>query len=196
MKMRKVIDLCKSSRMLRLYEHEGAQWISDGYALYPLWGMPTFTPDGLKSAYDITDEQWDKFTVTHNEGVPQNINTEDIDDGEVAAVRAPLWVHYAGMSLVPYKVSTGVAWVDAAYLTPFEKTERLELYERRMPSGLLYFAAKVGFELVGILMPALLPNKELTEHLEVLARLCRTALDNEPDGVGDDAPDQMEMEGV
>lgn len=195
MKMRKVIDLCKNSRMLRLYEHEGVQWISDGSALYPLWGMPALTPEGLCTAYDITDKQWEKIQFVHEyDGIPKTIETADIIDGEVAAIRAPMWIRWSGMSLVPFKVSTGVEWVDAAYLTPFEKDERLELFERRMPSGRLYFAVKVGFELVGILSPEKLPTKQLTEDIEILARQCRLTLENTREEPPEDEPEQMGLE--
>ena len=197
MKMRKVIDLCKAAGELRLYEHEGVQWISDGWALYPLWGMPALTPEGLCTAYDIPDKKWEKIQFVYDPtGIPKAIDTADIADGEKKAIRAPLWIRWGGMSLVPFAVSTGVVWLDAAYLTPFEKDDRLELYERRSPDGRLYFAVKVGFELVGILFPAALPHKELTVDLEILAKQCRLSLENEQKATPEDEVEQMGLEGA
>ncbi len=179
MKVRKVVDLCKRNRIIHLYDDEDVQWISDGAALYPLWGMPTFDEMTIKNSYDFTEKQWSEMLFTRNSGLPSGYETEDLPNHERRAERMPLWIRYAGVSAVPYIVSTGVAWMDSAYLTPFGTEERLEVWERRTEDGSLYFAVKIGLELVAIVLPCLFPGEEITHHLDLLAGLCRRSLQNE-----------------
>lgn len=191
MKVSKVIELCKRNHVLCLYDDpEGVQWISDGCALYPLWGLPTFDDSSIKASYDISDKLWEKMQFHRQYGVPKGYDLADLPGEERRAERMPLWIRYAGVSAVPYIVSTGVAWMDSAYLTPFGTEERLEVWERRTEDGRLYFAVKIGLELSAVVMPCLLPQEELAQHLEFLSGLCRRSLQGESGGEGE----QMTME--
>lgn len=185
MKVRKVIDLCKKEKTIQLYNTEGLQWVSNGFALYPMWGIPPMSEVCFKNCYDFTNEQWEKILCVCQNGFPAGYDSSDMADGERPVSRVPLGIRYGGVNLAPFIVSDGIAWMDTVYLSPFGRDEKLEVYERRTDAGGLYFAVKIGFEVVAIILPYIFPQKEMCEHLEFLARMCRRTLERELDVGGE-----------
>lgn len=185
MKVRKVIDLCKKEKTIQLYDTEGLQWVSNGFALYPMWGIPPMSEVCFKNCYDFTNEQWEKILCVCQNGFPAGYDSSDMADGERPVSRVPLGIRYGGVNLAPFIVSDGIAWMDTVYLSPFGRDEKLEVYERRTDAGGLYFAVKIGFEVVAIILPYIFPQKEMCEHLEFLARMCRRTLEREQDVGGE-----------
>lgn len=86
----------------------------------------------------------------------------------------------AGRGIIPYMTSQGVAFIDAKYLQPLSDIEdsMLNLYERHTKSGQIYFAAKSGFMLVGIILPVDAINDQFVERLKQLTQQCEIALFN------------------
>lgn len=66
--------------------------------------------------------------------------------------------------------SQGIAFIDRKYLQPLEDGDMsmLEIYERTNSDGQMYFAAKIGFMLVGILTPANVVNQKFVDMLHCL----------------------------
>lgn len=63
MKIQKVIDLCKKSGALYITEAEDTQWVGNGQALYPLYGVPEFTPETLCEVFGVSEEQQGKMIL-------------------------------------------------------------------------------------------------------------------------------------
>jgi hypothetical protein len=52
----------------------------------------------------------------------------------------------------------------------------LELFERRTEDGGVYFVAKTGLLVAGVIMPLNIVEERLVEDMETLAERCRAAL--------------------
>lgn len=192
MRMRKVIDICKKTGALYLYNtEEGVQWISDGAAMYPMFDLPQFGCDELCEVFDLTDEQREKMHMSHLSSLPNGVSVEDIQVGERPVERLTPWMRYAGTDMVAYRTSDGVVFLDARYLTPYEKAESLDIYERHTASGQMYFAVKIGFMLHGLIEPQK-PDRALLSGLEDIVRGYRTALEIAERESGDE-PEQLQL---
>lgn len=174
MEIKRIINLCKKSGVLILYENDGAQWISDGYALFPLTNMPLFDEETICRTYDISEKKAAKMTIRHELSLPKNVSISDDVDGEMPCEFDEELFH----RLVPVQTTRGLTFIQKQYLAPFADTpaDMLYLFERRGPIGNLYFAVKVGFQLVGILAPVDCVNEDFVARIERVCEQCRVAL--------------------
>ncbi len=87
---------------------------------------------------------------------------------------------YIKVSTLAYATSQGIAFVDKKYFAPFTDMDEayLRVFERYTKDGDLYFAVKNGFELVGIILPTNVIEKDFVEDMESMAKACRLALQN------------------
>lgn len=53
MKIKKIIALIKDSKCLSIFEGKDCQWLSDGYALYPVFKDFEITPELLCDMHDL-----------------------------------------------------------------------------------------------------------------------------------------------
>ena len=180
MKIRKIIDICKKKGNIIIFESGKEQWISDGAAVFPMFNLPQFDEDSLCRTYDTTDKQAAKIHFHHEYTMPTAYDFEDCTEDEDVVARGPMWLSDAGRGIIPYMTSQGVAFIDAKYLQPLSDIEdsMLNLYERHTKSGQIYFAAKSGFMLVGIILPVDAINDQFVERLKQLTQQCEIALFN------------------
>lgn len=180
MKIRKIIDICKKKGSVIIFESGKEQWISDGAAVFPMFDLPKFDEDSLCRTYDITDKQATKIHFRHEYTMPEAYDFEDFSEGENVVMRGPMCLLDTNRSIIPYMTSQGVAFIDAKYLQPLSDIEdvMLNLYERQTKSGQIYFAAKSGFMLVGIILPIDVVNDQFVDRLKQLTQQCEIALFN------------------
>lgn len=81
MKLKKVLSICKTNGLYYLYDRidrsgEITQWLGDGYALYPLDGLPILDEESFCAVFDITGKQREKILFRH-ERLPEHLNVED-----------------------------------------------------------------------------------------------------------------------
>ena len=60
MKLKKVLSICKTNGLYYLYDRidrsgEITQWLGDGYAIYPLDGLPILDEESFCAVFDITN---------------------------------------------------------------------------------------------------------------------------------------------
>ena len=170
MKIEKIINLCKRHGRIRICENEGVQWITDGTAIYPLFGCPVFDETSLCAAYDISDEK----TQIIFDALPRCVDFSDEAENETEVTRgAPIFG-----SLVPLTTSHGVEFIQSKYLAPFSDSDdnMLRIYERTNAAGMTYFAIKDGLMLVGIIMPYDCIDEAFVKRLKDLAEQCEITL--------------------
>ena len=170
MKIEKVINLCKRHGSISIYENAGVQWITDGSAIYPLFGCPKFDETSLCSAYDISDEK----TQIIFEKLPRCVDFSDNTENETEVTRgAPIFG-----ALVPITTSHGVEFIQSKYLAPYSDSDdnMLRIYERTNAAGMTYFAIKDGLMLVGLIMPYDCINEAFVKRLKDLAEQCEVTL--------------------
>ena len=179
MKIKKIIDLCKKRGIFRLYAGGSVQWISDGCALYPLYNLPEFVEETLYRVFDITEKQQDKISFRYELHLPSTICNDDYMQGEALCEKGTMVIGAGGKSIIPFKTSQGVLFIDEKYLAPLEDTrDYIEVYERTGEGGRIYFAVKSGFMLLAIVLPYDAINELFVNGLKELSQQCEIALFN------------------
>ena len=178
MKFKKMIDLCKKRGFFHLFVPTGGeQWISDGAGCYPLGDVPMMDEDILCAICDIPEKAREKMRFLEGE-VPHNLCFDDVDDSEVRCEQAAI-VLGGKNSVIPYKTSQGIEFIDCKHLEPLENSGDLEVYERLSKWGNTYFAIKRGLLLVALILPYTLITEPFVEELKDMAALCEIALQNQ-----------------
>jgi len=185
--------MCKNRGSLFLYDRVNEsgetteQWLGTGGAAYPLAGLPHMTEEHLLTLFDITAKQREAMHFAHTQLTGSRINHGDADDSEVRLDDLDLTLGYNGRRIRPYLTSSGPEFMDCAYLAPLSDAgEWLSIYERTTPNGQVYFAAKAGLLLLGVIMPVRELEEQFAEQLETLAKGLRAAIDAKQDSAGDE----------
>ena len=180
MKIKKIVQLCKSSGIVYLFDGS-PQMLSDGSAVYYLSECPEFSLATLTTAYDITEKQVEKLICNMFDAPPAKLDVRDVIDGEQLVEPMNIDVAIRGKRYKPYRTSSGVSFVEMKYLEPFTAdSDDYELYERTDTEGKLYFAAKIGMYLFALIYPSieLLKNEKFITELEELCAKSKVAYDN------------------
>lgn len=185
MKFKKIIDLCKRSETMYLYNAEdGTQWISDGYSMFPINGMTELSIDMICRMFDISDSKREKMMTNHFLTLPESFDFSDIPISENACSIFTAELRYSGKQLVAIRTSSGIKFIEKSYLAPFDDEDKsmTELYERTMQSGETYFAVKKGLLLRGIILPIKIVSEKFVNELELMSTLCRAEYENRMSG--------------
>ena len=129
MKLKKVLSICKTNGLYYLYERidrsgEITQWLGDGYALYPLDGLPILDEESFCAVFDITGKQREKILFRH-ERLPEHLNVEDVAAGDKLVREYETTFINGGLRLKPLKTNNGVTFIRSLYLSPLARTIRL-----------------------------------------------------------------------
>ena len=175
MEIKKIINFCKKRGMLYLYDGDGCQWISDGGAVYPLFNLPIFDEESILKAYDISGKKAEKLFMKRDD-LPGKLDFSDECEGELVCEIGDVIFGDA----LAISTSTGMMFIDRKYLSPFRdmQDDMLYIYQRMTPDGQTYFAIKIGFSLVGIVMPYDCINESFVDKLGKYYERCLVALEN------------------
>lgn len=175
MKLSKIGALCRANKRFTVYNvGRGAQWLSDGFACYPLGDLPSLCEEEIAVIFDVPEDKRDKFYFEEKVGMPEGIDISDRVEDERELTPVPLGIVWCDEVLLPYKSESGVLFVARKYLAPFESV--MTLYERRTKSGAPYIAAKRGMIVEGIITPYGAATQELADIiLEVGGEMIVTA---------------------
>lgn len=182
MKHKTLFNLCKACGIFCLFDHTDAetgtvsQWLGSGSFAYPIFKLPYLTKEFLIEMLDLTSKQVEKITFRHLPNLPGTVSFLDSDPSDILLCQNfPRFIHN-GDVVQPLSTSAGLKFIDMSYLTPLSDIEDLELYERRGTDNKIYFVAKVGLLVVGVILPTeQIINEDFTYKLETLARECRKA---------------------
>lgn len=158
MKLKKVLSICKTNGLYYLYDRidrsgEITQWLGDGYALYPLDGLPILDEESFCAVFDITGKQREKILFRH-ERLPEHLNVEDVAAGDKLVREYETTFINGGLRLKPLKTNNGVMFIRSLYLSPLEDViDMVQFYERTTPQGGSYIVAKAGFLTAAVIMP-------------------------------------------
>ena len=187
MKLSKVGALCKGAKRFVIYKTWSGQWISDGYAIYPIRELPPLQEDNVYALFDIPEDKRGKVQY-EEKNVPYGINLNDGCDDEVVVQIAPISIVYHGSIITPIKGRGGILYIDRKYLSPLG--DDITLYERYYPrDDRSYIVAKRGLLLEGVILPAEIATKELAKTLKHIGELTELVAGDE-----DFEPEQEEMD--
>lgn len=180
MKTKKIIDLCKKAGCLILINEKrnNNQWVSDGYAIYPLLGLPIFSLEQLCLTYDIDEKKKDKMQLKVWDELPNSFDFRDnCEDTEEPVNGIDFGFAFEDSSALPLNTKDGISFMDKKYLTPLSDVrDNLRIFTRYDEIGRMYFVLKVGYMLYGIVTPMKnIINDRFIAELERLTVLCKEA---------------------
>ncbi len=181
MKLKRVGAICSASGNYYLTNQKNAagdivyQWLGDGYAAYPLAGLPLMDTENICTMFDITDKKREKL-VMHMTDAPETMNWDDTDRLERQLAEPKLCVRYDGRDILPLETSEGVVFIQEKYLAPLDSLEYMQPFERRSTGGRLYIAAKIEMLIQAVIMPMNLPDKSFMNLLNNLTSQCRDTM--------------------
>lgn len=175
MEIKKIISFCKKSGYLYLFETEAEQWISDGCALFPLYNMPLFDEESILKAYDIPEKKAAKMNIRHDLRLPSGYNfANETADEMPCEIGDEVFGKATAIT-----TSRGMMFINSKYLTPFAGDEdMLYIFERTREDGEVYFAVKIGFSLVALVLPFDCVNENFVARLKKIYEQCELALCN------------------
>jgi len=177
MKIKKIAALCKKTRRIIVSTDEnGVQWIGNGFAMYPLFGMPIMAQENIYTIFDITDKQAGK--IYFSDSSLDTICLDDNCENENLLKENETKLIIADKTIQSYQTSNGIAFIDVSYLGPIEDIEILSVYERISTEGKIYFAIKAGLILYGIIMPYDCISENLVNEIKFISEQCKIAFDN------------------
>lgn len=184
MKLKKVTALCHKSKHFCLYDKidsTGAitQWLGDGCAIYPLYGLPILNEETICAVFDISEKQRDSISIKQAT-MPEDINTDDTDAEERAAKEDEISIFYNSSELQPLRTSRGITFIQRKYLDPLDDVMGMvQLFERTTASGQPYIVAKAGLLIAAVIMPYSIKERLITQ-LEEIVQECRRVLKASP----------------
>lgn len=193
MKIKKMIAICKQNKTITLYNSRDGQWISDGYAMFPMYDLPTFDANSICRTYDITEKQQNKIAFRIEAALPTVLNFEDNIDDEQMLTSGDLVLIDGGRKLIPYITERGIAFLDGKYMEVVSDYEDsgISVYARTAPDGSLYFAVKSGFVVIGMITPVRVINDEFVKRIKNLSKMCEIALFNSESETVDNKQQEM-----
>ena len=170
MKMKAVQSLLSSGKRAILF-HGDEQWIGDGYAAYPLHGLPRLEKDNLKAFLDCNEKQWEKFFV-QEEKLPFSIEDNILEETDLEYIG--LMIRYAECDLIPLIGAGHIYFIQNKYIRPL--TEDITFHLRRTDGGQYCIAVKEGLILRAVIMPYECINDDLNGILMRLSVNCDSEL--------------------
>ena len=179
MKIKKVVDICRREGVARIYEDANeTQWLSCGYACYPLYEVPELSEDEFFTIFDFSAKQRNE-TIFERTAFPSSLSTSDFTETEILCEKLTPNIPFGSKLLIPFKTVGGIKFLDSEYLAPFaDESNDIEIYERVSEKGEPYFAVKIGMCLRAIITPFNAVNKSFVDNIEKIYYLCRRALYN------------------
>ena len=158
MKIKKIGALCKAAGRCLLFDElspEGEivwQWISNGWAMWPVSGLPQLEKSNLSTLFDFNENQLKNMVLDERElpGWLYDLAHDDI--GEAPLAESPIRIKADGRELMALYDGPTVIWLNAAYLAPCW-TKETRLVARYMEDGRAV-AVMDGLFLCGIILPA------------------------------------------
>lgn len=190
MKIRKIGALCKAYKRFVVYNvGNGMQWISDGYAAYPLYDLPPLEEDNVFAIFDIPEDKRGKMYFDERHGVPSGMSFADAVADEIEIKPYLIGIIWQGEIYYPCKSREGILFIDKKYLSPFE--EGAVLYERWADNGVPYIVVKRGMLIEGVITPAGIATAELADLMCEVGNLTAAVSEG---GDGDYAAETQQAE--
>lgn len=159
MKLQKIKAVCKQTKMVYILNDMdeqggiGAQYISDGNAIYEICDSLTVTEASLCAMWDIPEKEREKWII--REGIKdKKINCEWGIAANKELKEFGITISIGGMEYIPYLISSGLIWLESIYMDPIaDELQALEFFERQTEEGKPYIVAQKGMIFVAAFIP-------------------------------------------
>ena len=171
MKLKSIAAIFKRNKRLNiLVMPNGAQWITNGYALYSMSGMPDLTPAMVLKIFDIPDDKQGEWTC-EIKPMPENMRgicTNGIFATELLLEPKKSTIKYGGITYSLFRNIDELIAVDEKYLKPLDDMEYMQFYKQEIPNkGGFAIVCQNALELEAVIMPIMLGEEMAKELLEI-----------------------------
>ena len=169
MKIKEIAKLAKRNGELTLLEPvegRGVQWVSVGNAAYPLYGMPDLDRDTVTTVLDLSEKELKKINVSFRSAF-KDYEYSGYVDNQAPLEHSELPIKIGDITYNPVKTSKGLMFYNPDFLKPI-RDEESEIYERKTPSGKIYFSVQHGTFVQALIMPEALDEEDLVMRLRKL----------------------------
>lgn len=169
MNVKKMASLCKKARMIELQSTpKHGQWIGDGMALYPVYGLPQLTLSNVCTLFELSEYSQEHYTRKDDEfgTYYKNIEYDDITTYEIPVeCWLGIQITILGRCYFLFKTATsGIVAVEGKYLQGMK--DGFDVYERKDINGYLYLAIKEGQYIRSLVRPVNLFEGHTSEKLK------------------------------
>lgn len=160
MKLKSIEKLCKSAGRIILYDepwpepteegepeprYSARQWMSDGYAAYPLDGVPYLDQDAVHAIFDIDAKKADKIYVQHNYELPSGISFADQNEDDIPLDTVNFKMSIGSDELALFRDEDGgLVVIKAEYKKPIDGWKECTCFKRVSKEGRPYVAVMNG----------------------------------------------------
>ena len=173
MNYQKIMGIFKKKGLITVYTAKDRQWISDGYAVYPLLQMPKMNEQSIRAIFDIADS----VHIIEKAELPATVCFDDIDVTENAIFLEEIQLQPSGLDTVSFRTQAGVTFIERKYLSPIKGVNddgSIGIYERvNQETGNVYIVVKRGILLEAIIQPVKVLTKDWVEDLNELTAAIR-----------------------
>lgn len=157
MKIKKAFDICKKSHDISTFKvNKDEQWLTNGFAAWPLCGVPDLSEEYICQLYDITDKQSEKIHFQINMNVPEKLNFNDAYRDEIPAQPMTVNIVIKGKGVIqPLLFERGLVLIEKIYLEPLtdSQEEDISYWIRYIDNESFYVVVKVGLLISAVIMP-------------------------------------------
>ena len=165
MKLQKLWALLKASKIITKWQGSDAEWLCNGYASYPIYGLPSLSEDTLRTMLDIAEDKWMSYHYKEEGELPFSNQDNFRDDEELRLSQVTFTVH--GVEYLALTKGLDIYLLRKSYLRPLDIKEGLMFYLR---SDLV--AIKEGMLLRAVIVPEIITDDmALAEIMSIATKL-------------------------
>lgn len=192
MKIKKIEKLCKDAGYIFLYDELGScneengeleeparQWMGDGYAVYPLDGMPYLAEREVCAIFDIDEKKRDKIVINHSEKLPEYVSLADQMETDEPLEEIRFQMSLGDDELALFRDEGGrLVVIKAEYKKPIDNWKECQCFKRVSADGKPFVAVMSGCILRGLIGTYRI-NEQLVETLGVVYNAAGVAAEQE-----------------
>lgn len=164
MKLSKLWALLKASKYITKWEGSDTEWLSDGRAFFPVYGLPTLTEQALRTMLDVDEDKWTSYHYREEGELPFSDLDNFRDDEELRVSKVTFTVY--GVEFVALTKGLDIYLVTMKELKPLG-SESLSFYLR---DG--FVAVKEGMVLRAVIAPEIITDDMiLAEFMSIATKL-------------------------
>ncbi|MBQ8961631.1 MAG: hypothetical protein IJ071_10550 [Ruminococcus sp.] len=190
MKLQKLWALLKASKYIIKWKGTDAEWLSDGYAAYPVYGLPELSEDMLRTMLDVDEDKWSGYRYREEAEPPFSDEDNFRDDEELRVSQVTFTVH--GVEYIALTQGLDIYLIRCKELKPLDSSEGLGFYLR---DG--YVAVKEGMILRAVILPEIITDDTiLAEIMSIATKLRDRASEHAREVYREEYDDQQIFEDV
>lgn len=154
MKLKDIAKLCAKTHSIGISEVNGTQWLGNGHAYYPVYGLPKLDTDTVAAVLDFSEEKQKQISTLRLK-LDDYYDLSDTVNGELLLTNAVLRFLHGGRTVDAWTTEGGrIAFIDAALTKPYLADDcEAQLYLRRTDGGQTYIVGKSGMFISAIMAP-------------------------------------------